>query len=337
LLFLGDTESIKNVFYVSTIHRFPTYPVISDSSQLSRRRKQSKNAPKSTMAFIQRGVLAMQLENNPLTIPELQLPKPEIPEADENNVLDLTMHLGDATAIVKKWAAAHIWLRLVGQSSLKTPLIINILEDHELSTLQFDNGLLERLPRSQLMALAHNSTATLECFITFDGSSDVSTATAFPLLPLTIKTQLDDLDELTDFDDQTLGGWTKGRGGREIEFFIDRNGGFFLSNDTLEPVDNYDGMILEKTFSVIPGMTYEFTVDVKNNNPSHQPLNHPILLLVFDGIGPTHTISNSSWKNIASNRTVAKSETVTVSLRNLTRQWDGNDFSLDNFRVRRVQ
>jgi hypothetical protein len=268
------------------------------------------------------------------TITELELPRPEIPEADDN-VLNLTEHLGDVATIVKKWRAAHIWLRLSGQSDLGDPQIINVLEDHELSTLQFENGLFEKIPREQLMVLRHNSTATLECLITFDGSSDVSTATAFPSLPLTIKTH-NDLDELTDFNDMTLGGWEKGPGGREIQFVEDLNGGFFLSNDTLEPVDNYAAMVLEKTFSVTPGMTYEFTIDVRNNKPSPPFQNPPVLLLAFDGIGPLHTIDFSSWKTLASNRTVVNRDSVRVSVRNLTRGWIENDFSLDNFRVRRV-
>ena len=136
--------------------------------------------------------------------PALLLPTPEIPEVGDDNVLDLTKYLGDITTIIKKWRAAHIWLRVAGESDSGDPLTITVLEDHELTALQFDHGLSERLPRSQLMALAHNSTATLECLITFDGSSDESTATTFPLLTFTIKTQIDDLDELTDFNDRTL-------------------------------------------------------------------------------------------------------------------------------------
>jgi hypothetical protein len=288
-------------------------------------------------AFAQRGVLTVLFEKKPLPNTAPQLPKPEVPEADDDNVLDLTTHQGKISAIVEKWTPSQIWLRLASQTELYPPLTTNILEDHEISALQFDNRLLERIPGSQLTALSYNSTATLEDLITYYGSSDISTATAFPSLTTPIKTQLNDLDELTDFNDNTLGGWTKGQGARDIQFVEDISGGFYLSNDTSAPGDNHDGMILEKTFSVIPGMTYQFTIDARTNNIAGRDPNPPQLILAFDGIGPIYSISNTSWKSIASNRTVAQSATVRVSLRNLTRQWKGNDFSIDNFRVRRVE
>ncbi|MNL28927.1 hypothetical protein D3C87_1505930 [compost metagenome] len=188
------------------------------------------------------------------------------------------------------------------------------------------------LPRDRLMEFANNSSAILECLITFDGSSDITTATAFPILELTIKNQDDTLDDFIDFNDQTLGDWEKGSAGREIQFFKDESsGGYYLFNNTSEQSDNHDGIILKKIFPTIAGKKYKFSLNAKKEN-SGSPNSPKLVLRIGNSSSEAHTISNMNWSSYSFIAT-ATSGSTTISLDNLEKKWNGNDFSVDNFRV----
>ena len=273
----------------------------------------------------------MTLQETILPSQAPELPKFQVPESD-GEFLDMLSIPGDATLITERWSPAHIWLQVVGKNSEGEDLSISLLENHELSDIQFENGLREMLPRDRLMELANNSSAILQCLITFDGSSDVSTATAFPMLQLTIKNQEDTLDDFIDFNDQTLGGWEKGSAGREIQFLKDELfGGYYLFNNTSEQFDNHNGIVLKKTFPTTTGKKYKFTLDVKKENTG-SPNSPKLVLRVGDHSSVTHTISNMNWSSYSFVGT-ATSASTTISLDNLEQKWNGNDFSIDNFRV----
>jgi hypothetical protein len=261
-----------------------------------------------------------------------QLPELNIPES-LNNVLDLTTFPGDATITCPEWAASCVWLKVEGEKDPGEPYTIPILTNHTISSKEFSDGLSEIISRAELMKLANNSQLSVICKINFDGDPDESTANKFPELQLKIITKDNSLDDLADFNDETLGGWIKGSAGREIHFVSDgAPNSHYLFNNTSENLDNHSGIVLEKTFSVISGRDYEFTVEVKKENQGSP--NHPLLVLkIGDSSSQTYTINNMNWITY-SFTAIATSNTMTVSLLNLEAKWNGNDFSMDNFRVR---
>ncbi|WP_448089649.1 hypothetical protein [Pseudomonas azerbaijanoccidentalis] len=260
-----------------------------------------------------------------------ELPKFEVPESD-GEFLDMLSTPGDATIITERWSPAHLWLRVTGEDSAGDKLSISLLENHELSEAQFETGLREILPRERLMELANHSTAVVECLITFDGSSDITTATAFPIRQLTVKNQDDVLDDFVDFNSQTLGGWEKGDAGKEIQFLKNESSGdFYLFNNTSEQLDNHDGIILQKTFPTIAGKKYKFTLDAKKEN-FNSPNSPMLVLRIGNSSSTAYTITNMNWSSYSFVAT-ATSDSTTISVDNLEKKWNGNDFSMDNFRV----
>ena len=125
--------------------------------------------------------------------PEKELPQPQVPQANDQNVLDLTTFAGNAAVTVKAWpfsaAKQRAWLRLEGRTGSGDPYSIELLKGDEISPAQATNGLDEPLLRTDLMKLGHASSATVVCKITFDGSPEEYSAVDFPSLPLTIRTR----------------------------------------------------------------------------------------------------------------------------------------------------
>lgn len=126
--------------------------------------------------------------------PEKQLPRPQVPQA-QNTVLDLMTFTGNATIRVEKWP--HIaprqclWLRLEGKTASGDNYSIQVLGGVEITPGQVSNGLNEVLPRSELLKLGHSTPATVVCKVTFDGTGEEYAASEFPLLALTVRTRYD--------------------------------------------------------------------------------------------------------------------------------------------------
>jgi hypothetical protein len=275
----------------------------------------------------------MTLKNSTHASTTQQLPELNILEISPNGVLDLTTFQGDATITCEKWNASRVWLKIVGEKNPGETYTIPILTNHLLSASEFSDGLSEITSRDELMNFANNSQISVVGKINFDGSPDESNATTFPELQLKIKTKDTSLDDFTDFNDRSLGGWTKGSAGREIQFVSgDSSGNYHLFNNTSEQLDNHSGIVLEKSFSVSSAQRYEFTIGVKKENQgSPNPPN--LVLKIDDNRSQTHVINNMNWSTYSFTAT-ATSNTMIVSLLNLEARWNGNDFSLDNFRVR---
>ena len=262
-----------------------------------------------------------------------QLPELNIPEISHNGVLDLTTFPGDANITCPKFFAPRVWLKIEGEKHPGETFTIPILTSHPISAREFSDGLLEIIPRTELIKLANNSQLSLICTINFDGTPDESTANKFPELQLKIITKDNSIDELTDFNDESLGGWVKGSAGREIQFTSDESpDSYYLFNNTSENSDNHSGVVLEKTFSVIPGQKYEFIIEAKKENQG-SPNSPRLVLKIGDSSSQIYTVDNMNWTTYSFTAT-ATSNTMTVSLLNLEAKWNGNDFSMDNFRVR---
>ncbi|QJP94462.1 Ig-like domain-containing protein [Pseudomonas fluorescens] len=127
--------------------------------------------------------------------PENDLPRPQVPESDDNRVLDLMTFNGNATTLVAKWPyialKQRLWLRLEGKTAVGSDYIIRMLDGVEITPAQFSSGLNEVLPRSELMKLGHSTPANVICKVSFDGSAQEDDAIELPGLPLTIRTRYD--------------------------------------------------------------------------------------------------------------------------------------------------
>ncbi|WP_367256313.1 Ig-like domain-containing protein [Pseudomonas sp. stari2] len=127
--------------------------------------------------------------------PENDLPRPQVPESDDNRVLDLRTFNGNATILVAKWhyiaLKQRLWLRLEGKTAVGSDHIIRMLDGVEITPAQFSSGLNEVLLRSELMKLGHSTPANVICKVSFDGSAEEVDAIEFPGLPLTIRTLYD--------------------------------------------------------------------------------------------------------------------------------------------------
>ncbi|PWK40577.1 Ig-like domain-containing protein, partial [Pseudomonas sp. OV226] len=126
--------------------------------------------------------------------PETQLPRPEVPQAIAG-VLDLMAFSGNPDVVVQKWPfialGQRLWLRLEGKTIAGADHRIVLLDGVLVTAGQVSNGLKEILSRTELLKLAHASAATVLCKVAFDGANDESSAIAFPLLPLTVRTRYD--------------------------------------------------------------------------------------------------------------------------------------------------
>ncbi|MGL6241367.1 Ig-like domain repeat protein [Pseudomonas sp.] len=133
--------------------------------------------------------------------PDKDLPRPEVPQA-KDLVLDLMEFTGDARVLVKTWpfiaARQLVWLSVEGRTAAG-PYTIDLLKGHSLSDAQATQGLNEPLLRTELLKLGHRSDLTVSCKVIFDGSTDETTAIAFRILPLNIRTRYDYLKPVITF------------------------------------------------------------------------------------------------------------------------------------------
>lgn len=263
-----------------------------------------------------------------------QLPQPKVLEAEGNgDVLDLTKHLGNFTITVDKWAKPLISLFVRGRNESGGLINLDKYYREEISPAQFKNGLNETIDRTELMKLGHLTPLEVTGILNLDGSTNFAHTREFDLLSLTIKTNDLSLDDLTNFNNETLGGWQKGIAGRELAFIRDSaKGGFYLLNNTSDQSSGHAGVILEKTFPAIPGSDYEFTIDARNQN-SGTPRRAKLVLSIDNKSSSEFPIDDTAWKSYSFVAT-ATSNRITVRLENRQAAWDGNDFCIDNLRVR---
>ncbi|WP_249675163.1 Ig-like domain-containing protein [Pseudomonas abieticivorans] len=125
-----------------------------------------------------------------LAFEQSDLPIPEVPQADINDVLDLGSFIGDAQVTVAAWpliaVGQRVWLRAIGTRSNDVPTTISLLIASPVDLNQANNGLNVILPRTQLDLLKHHSTLTVELLVNFEGTSNEALAVTFPERALTM-------------------------------------------------------------------------------------------------------------------------------------------------------
>ncbi|MCW8276725.1 hypothetical protein IMF27_14480 [Pseudomonas sp. PCH199] len=134
--------------------------------------------------------------------------------------------------------------------------------------------------------------------------------------------KLESLDELTTFDDQTLGGWSAGTG---LNLQPTETGGYHLS-----ALQVSEGTVLKKTFPAIPGLTYELSFDAKKIEPKDTPM------LRFGALNKYTNyafVDHHEWKKhtVKISSPYDKIEFIVASLSAGT---SFSRYAIDNFRVR---
>ncbi|QWT21697.1 hypothetical protein KPL74_06740 [Bacillus sp. NP157] len=125
------------------------------------------------------------------------LPRPSILQA-VNGELDLRTFEGDATLRIAPWplmaTGQKVWLSVEGTAADGTTDELVVLTAAAVTDGDVSNGLEKPLSRTWLESLAATSILSVSCSATFDGSSEPSRSTAFPVGYYTLRRGTDDDD-----------------------------------------------------------------------------------------------------------------------------------------------
>ncbi|WP_212626801.1 hypothetical protein [Pseudomonas sp. PP3] len=241
-----------------------------------------------------------QASLRPAALPYLQVPESD---GDTLNIID---HDEDPTVISKQWPQARLWMHISGIDISGNPLVVDLLDSVIATPEQLANGLNVDVPIDKLINFKNESHIIINARITPDGDTDVSTAISFPTKELLLQTK-PDLDETTTFNDQTYGGWEKGVNGTPLQFRSRGEAGYCLYNEITNWVE---GIVLQKTFNVVPGRRYEVSAGLSLASSSNQTE----FVFSIDGRNsPPYLIREIAWETPTFSA-IATSDSITVKL-----------------------
>jgi hypothetical protein len=115
------------------------------------------------------------------------LPVPVVPEAS-GGAIYLSRLPGDASVTVQAWpliaAGQRYWISVQGTLEDGTPRTFYVATGQVVNQAQVGAGLNHPILRRELQRFGRNSTLTVTCSVTFDGSANQENAWFFPALPL---------------------------------------------------------------------------------------------------------------------------------------------------------
>lgn len=263
-------------------------------------------------------------------------PTPEVPQATDG-ILDARTFVGDATAKVKPWspwmqADQRVWLSAQGTAKDDSPYEFKLMVGELVTAQDVSQGLQRILRRAGLESLKNFSTLTLTCKVTTDGGTDVSKAILFP--PLALKVRLP-FDDVTTFDNNNWNGWGKGPAAADPRDLVIKheNGNWFLYNWTY--TERSAGVFLFRNYANLEvGRSYEFSIAIHRVGNVHEI---PKVSLLVGGktlVGPVE-IRDQNWHTLKGDF-IATAETMLLELFNHVATGMGNDYAVDNVRVREV-
>lgn len=265
----------------------------------------------------------------------VRLPTPVVPQAT-NHILDLGTFAGNADITVEPWwfilPGQRVWLRGVGTKKDGSSYILEVYLGKGVTAEEVTAGLKSVLQRVQLEALKDGSKLIFTCKVTPDGGTHENEAVQFLQLSLTIKTVFDDL---TTFDNDSWNGWVRGPAASDPrDLQIDKTGpNPFLVNKTY--TNNSQGVFLQKNvIGLKVNASYEFSVLIRGMNGA-PPL--PIISLLVEGqtlVGPVEIVG-LNWLTLKG-VFFAKTQTVKLELFSHIATGIGNDYGIDDIRVKQV-
>ncbi|QLG92340.1 hypothetical protein HZF02_10340 [Pseudomonas yamanorum] len=265
----------------------------------------------------------------------VRLPTPVVPQAT-NNILDLRTFTGNADITVEKWwfilPDQKVWLRGAGTKKDGTPYTLNVFLGKAVTAGEVSAGLKDVLKRTDLESLRNLSSLTFTCKVTPDGSTQESASVVFPVLALTVRLLFDDL---TTFDDDNWNGWEKGPAAADPrDLVIEHQGGnWYLYNWTY--TNNSAGVFLFRNYSGLEvNRNYEFSMSIRRVNDA--PAVPEVSMLAGGKTIVSRTpIPGQEWRTLLGVFT-ATATTMRLELYNHIATGSGNDYAVDNIRVREL-
>ncbi|WP_330207328.1 MULTISPECIES: hypothetical protein [unclassified Pseudomonas] len=141
-----------------------------------------------------------------ITDEDPRLPSPKIPQASDDNVLDLNSFEGNAEVTVRPWTGIStdniVQLKLSGKDDNNDDYTIPILTNHKITHTETTSGIKETLTREKLATLKHDTELKLPFEVLPDTTNNL-TPIMFPTLIL--KLLKNPLVTLEDFETGSVG------------------------------------------------------------------------------------------------------------------------------------
>ena len=263
-------------------------------------------------------------------------PTPEVLQATDG-VLDVRTFVGDATAKVKPWspwmqAGQRVWLSAQGTAKDDSPYEFKLMVGELVTAQDVSQGLQRILLRTELESLKNFSTLTLTCKVTTDGGTDVSKAILFPPLALQVRLPFDDV---TTFDNYNWNGWEKGPAAADPRDLVIKheNGNWFLYNWT--HTNRSAGVFLFRNYANLEvGRSYEFSIAIHRVGTLYAVPRVSMLVGGKTLVGPVE-IRDQNWHTLKE-VFIATDETMLLELFNHVATGMGNDYAVDDVRVREL-
>ena len=258
------------------------------------------------------------------------------PPKTQNAILDLRTFVGNANSLEDPmWflrAGQKCWLDATGTKKDGTAYSFVVYAARTITAAEATAGVANPVLRSELDKLKNKTPITFTFSVTTDGSSNKSNALVCPSRVLTLRVPFDDL---TTFDNNSWNHWVKGPAAADPRDLVIKHegGNWFLYNWTY--TNNSRGIFLQRNYSGLEvGNDYAFSISIRrvNNAPSV-----PQVSLLVGGqtlVGPA-LISSQSWQTMSGIFT-ASATTLLLALYNHVATGTGNDYAIDNIRVREL-
>ena len=275
--------------------------------------------------------------------PEVELPSPPITEV-VNDTLDLGRFATDAHITVVAWplisAGQKYWINVTGTAVDGSAYSSIVAAGETLVADEVNSGISRDFLRTELEKFKSTTILKVKMRVLFDPAGNEAQAIAFPLFQTIIEADTW-VDSIADFDNGTAGDWT--RGPAAVLGVITGQG--YFSQNSIDPNYSYAGVVFSRTFTFKAGRTYEFFVQAFNWVGLPGGI-LPTFTLRRSSVGPiTPSIKvayNEGWKTISAQFT--PQEDITESLQVYSEEsqgWGGgdvggNDYYLDNIKVRRI-
>ncbi|MGL5996243.1 MAG: hypothetical protein ACRC1I_06925, partial [Pseudomonas proteolytica] len=265
------------------------------------------------------------------TIAAANLPRPLINNIANGGTLDLNTFSGNATASVAKWrlsaAKQRVWLTCSSAGVAD----LDVLKGVEISATEATNGLVNKpVLRSWLAALPTGRQIAVTFKVTFDGSTDETSAVLFPTTTYRL-VQRPKLSHNWDFNDNTFQGWSP-QGNYANGNLAVGNG--YVSSYT-QGYLNFSGPVMTCTIQVHANSSYDLGFSVTAISNTGYFGSSLYLTLNGAAIGSAVDTQNQIvWRNGTGFFTSSVTGSVTLGLNNQVVDDRGNDFAIDNIWIR---
>jgi len=262
-------------------------------------------------------------------LPVSALPPLRILQANADGQVDAN---GIVTFRVDAWPffriGDRVWLTLESDNPGGGVNQLTIWTAYLIGYPSFIQGYMQRVITSTsdyaawLRALAYTSTLRVVFKVAFGGSSNEAEAQVFPTQAYTISTPL---RQLTDFEDDTTGLWTRGKGAADSTFET-VSGSRVLRCPTIQ-ADN-SGVVLGQVINLFANTLYRLSCKAKRyqNHQLSARLSFRMNNVTF--LRPV-TISGTAWHTLSAVFRPTSSSTR-LDIRNEEPSLVGNDFEIDD-------